>query len=135
MKELQIGSKVVRIRATPLAATFYEQEFKNDLVGDFLKMIQSLVGGSVLKGNEKLNVANINLGALNVNLFMQLTWAMSKADAYGTGTEFPAFLTWVSQLEEFDLFSNDLIEQIIAEAQSGFFRGGGKFIAPTAKRK
>lgn len=131
MKELQIGSKVVRIRATPLALIYYKQEFKKDLVGDLLKMVQDLMGANLLKGDVNLGAENIDIGALDVSLFLQLTWAMSKADNFGK--EFPTFETWVSQLEEFDLFSNDLITQVITEAASGFFRGGGKFIAPNAK--
>ena len=33
MREIKLGDKEVKIRATPLALLFYKQEFKSDLIG------------------------------------------------------------------------------------------------------
>ena len=38
MREITIGEKTIRVRATPLALLYYRQEFKTDLVGDLISM-------------------------------------------------------------------------------------------------
>jgi len=38
MREITIGDKTIRVRATPLALLFYKQEFSVDLVGDLMSM-------------------------------------------------------------------------------------------------
>ena len=38
MREISIGEKQIRLRATPLALLYYQQEFGSDLVGDLIKM-------------------------------------------------------------------------------------------------
>lgn len=108
MRELNIGGQQVRVRATPLALLFYKQEFKTDLIGDLVKLerIQS------------------DPSQLDVVSFLQLIWAMAKADAYGK--EFPSFFSWVGALESFDITDKDVLLGAFEEARNGFFRGGVK---------
>ena len=121
MRELKIGDQTVRVRATPLALLYYRQEFKTDLLGDLLKMVQSLVGmESVVAGKGQVDFSKINLGALDSVAFLQLIWAMAKADVFGH--QFPSFQEWVASLESFDLFSGDTLAAVIEEAANGFFR-------------
>ena len=121
MRELKIGDQTVRVRATPLALLFYRQEFKSDLLGDLLKMVQSLVGmEAIISGKGKVDFSKINLGAIDSVAFLQLIWAMAKADAFGR--QFPSFQEWVASLDSFDLFSGDTLTAVFEEAANGFFR-------------
>jgi hypothetical protein len=123
MRELKIGEQTVRVRATPLALLYYRQEFKTDLLGDLLKMVQSLVGmEALISGVGQIDFSKINLGALDSIAFLQLIWAMAKADAFGR--PFPSFQEWIASLESFDLFSGDTLTAVIEEAANGFFRSG-----------
>jgi hypothetical protein len=38
MREITVGGKQIRVRATPLALLFYKQEFRTDLIGDLISM-------------------------------------------------------------------------------------------------
>ncbi|NTZ20936.1 hypothetical protein EXW96_26475 [Paenibacillus sp. JMULE4] len=133
MRELNIGDQTVRVRATPLALLFYKQEFKTDLLGDFLKMAQGMVGLQALSGsNQQLDLKDINLGQLDSVMFLQLIWAMAKADALGK--QFPSFVEWVSSFESFDLFDSEILTAVMEEATSGFFRAGAKGLKQTVQQ-
>lgn len=106
MREITIGEKQVRVRATPLALLYYKQEFGTDLVGDVVK----------LQAVEK------DPSQIDSVVFLQMIWAMAKADA-GPGNKFPSFYEWVSGLESFDITDQGLIGAIMEEAADGFFRG------------
>ena len=62
MREITIGEKTIRVRATPLALLFYKQEFKSDLIGDLMSM---------------QNMAN-DPSQFDALKFLQLIWAMAK---------------------------------------------------------
>ncbi|MDO3680567.1 hypothetical protein [Paenibacillus ehimensis] len=115
MRELNIGEKTVRVRATPLALLFYKQEFKSDLIGDLLKL-------------DKVRRDPSQLDSVS---FLQLIWAMAKADAYGKS--FPSFVEWIASLDSFDLSDQDVLAAAMEEATSGFFRSGVK--SGAAKRR
>jgi len=116
MRELKIGEQEIRVRATPLALLYYRQEFKADLVGDMLKM-------TALR-DDPTNVDSV--------VFLQIIWAMAKADA-GMTQQYPSFIEWVASLDEFDLSDPQLLTAAMEEAKFGFFRGGPKPIAPKKK--
>lgn len=125
MRELRIGEQTVRVRATPLALLFYKQEFKGDLMGDLLKMMQGMIGIKALtSAGTQIDMSNLNLGALDSILFAQLIWAMAKADAFGRS--FPSFAEWLAGFETFDVFDSELLAALMEEAASGFFRTGVK---------
>lgn len=108
MRELKIGEKTVRVRATPLALLFYKQEFKSSLLGDLMKLQKVIEDPTALDPVD----------------FMQLVWAMAKADAFGK--EFPSFVEWVGSLEVFDMTDKGFIVAVVEEAASGFFRSAAK---------
>ena len=105
MREITIGEKTIRVRATPLALLFYKQEFKVDLVGDLMSM---------------QNMAN-DPSQFDALKFLQLIWAMAKAD---DAKGFPSFEAWLADMESFDFADNDIMTAVIEEATDGFFRGG-----------
>lgn len=107
MREITIGEKQVRVRATPLALLYYKQEFRSDLVSDIVKM------------------QNINKDPSQFDsvIIMQVTWTMSKADA-GPGAQFPSFKKWVSELDCFDVSDQEMMQAVMDEAADGFFRRG-----------
>ena len=107
MREITIGEKTIRVRATPLALLFYKQEFKVDLVGDLMSM---------------QNMAN-DPSQFDALKFMQLVWAMNKAD---NAKDFPSFETWLGSLDSFDFADADVMTAVVEEATDGFFRGGRK---------
>lgn len=122
MRELKIGDQTIRVRATPLALLFYKQEFGYDLLGDLLKMAQSLVGLESITAGEKVDLSRINFSGIDSIAILQLVWAMAKADAFGK--QFPSFQEWLASLEEFDLFSPETMRAVFEEATNGFFRPG-----------
>ena len=105
MREITIGEKQIRVRATPLALLFYKQEFNADLIGDLMSMQEMASDPS-------------QFDALK---FLQLIWAMAKAD---DAKGFPSFEAWLADLESFDFADNDIMTAVIEEATDGFFRGG-----------
>ena len=107
MREIIIGSKQIRVRATPLALLFYKQEFNADLIGDLMSM-QNMV-------NDPSQFDAIK--------FLQLIWAMAKAD---DAKGFPSFEAWLSGMDSFDFADADIMTTVIEEATDGFFRGGRK---------
>ncbi len=109
MRTISIGEKKIGIRATPLALLFYKQEFNTDLVGSLMKM------------------QNIQEDPTQFDsvIFLQIIWAMAKANEYGV-RPFPPFFEWVSELESFDCADSELLETVMTEAAEGFFRGGNK---------
>jgi hypothetical protein len=107
MREITIGDKTIRVRATPLALLYYKQEFSVDLVGDLMSM---------------QNMAN-DPSQFDALKFLQLIWAMAKADDPKT---FPSFETWLSTLDSFDFTDPGLMTAVVEEATDGFFRGGRK---------
>lgn len=107
MRELNIGDKTIRVRATPLALLYYKQAFGSDLVGDLVKM------KDIENDPSKFDSVTI----------MQIAWAMAKADA-GPGKQFPSFETWLSELAGFDFSDPQMIWAIMEEAADGFFRRG-----------
>lgn len=109
MKELKIGGKQVRVRATALALLYYMQEFKSPLLVDFTK-IQTVVNGVV---------------QFDHVLCLQLIWAMAKAETYCTGQQFPSFEMWLNSFEHIDLSDTSFPVAALEEATAGFL-GGGK---------
>lgn len=107
MREIKIGEKIVRVRATPLALLYYKQAFGTDLVGDMVKMKDIEADPS----------------QIDSVVMMQITWAMAKADN-GPGKQFPSFEVWVSELESFDLSDPGMLQAVMEEAADGFFRRG-----------
>lgn len=112
MREITIGDKKVRVRATPLALLYYRQEFKRDLLGDFFKMSEAA------KDPSKIDVVAL----------LQVVWAMAKADS--CGKQFPGFEQWLAQLDEIDLSDNDFLAAALEEAADGFL---GRNKKPPAK--
>jgi hypothetical protein len=105
MREIQIGDKTIRVRATPLALLYYRQEFNADLIGDLISM-------------QAMSSDPSQFDALK---FLQLIWAMAKAD---DAKGFPSFEAWLADMESFDFADNDIMTAVIEEATDGFFRGG-----------
>jgi len=107
MREITIGEKTIRVRATPLALLYYKQEFKSDLISDLISM-------------QAMSSDPSQFDALK---FLQLIWAMAKAD---DAKGFPSFEAWLADMESFDFADNDIMTAVIEEATDGFFRGGRK---------
>ena len=107
MREITIGEKQIRVRATPLALLFYKQEFKTDLIGDLISMQEM--------ANDPSRFDSIKM--------LQLIWAMNKADK---PEGFPSFEGWLSNLDSIDFADADIMTTVIEEATDGFFRGGRK---------
>lgn len=107
MREITIGEKTIRVRATPLALLYYRQEFKTDLVGDLISMQEMASDPSRFDSLK----------------FLQLIWAMAKADK---SDGFPSFEAWLSSMESFDFADKTIMTAVIEEATDGFFRGGRK---------
>ena len=105
MREITIGEKQIRVRATPLALLYYRQEFKTDLIGDLISM-------------QEMSADPSQFDALK---FLQLIWAMAKAD---NPKEAPSFETWLGILDGFDFTDADVMTAVVEEATDGFFRGG-----------
>lgn len=108
MKEINIGSQTLRVRATPPALLYYKQEFKGDLVGDLMKLSQF----------------SSDPTKLDTVLLLQIVWAMAKADSFGKG--FPSFEKWLHTLESIDFSDPNFITDAMEEAANGFFRSGVK---------
>ena len=104
MRELQIGDKTLRVRATPLALLFYRQEFGSDLIAGLMAM-QNM---------------QTDLTAFDSVAFLQVVWAMAKADS---PQGFPGFESWLAGLEGFDFSDADMMTAVVEEATDGFFRG------------
>lgn len=107
MREIQIGDKTIRVRATPLALLYYRQEFKADLIGDLISM---------------QNMAD-DPSQFDAIKFLQLIWAMAKAD---NAKDFPSFEMWLATLDAIDFADADTMAAVVEEATDGFFRGGRK---------
>ena len=107
MREIIVGGKQMRVRATPLALLYYRQEFKADLVGDLISMQEVASDPSQFDSIKML----------------QLIWAMNKADK---PEGFPSFEGWLSSLDSIDFDDGDMMTAVIEEAADGFFRGGRK---------
>ncbi len=107
MREIQIGEKQIRVRATPLALLYYRQEFKADLVGDLMSM---------------QNMAN-DPSQFDALKFLQLIWAMAKTD---DAKGFSSFEVWLGGFDSFDFADADVMAAVVEEATDGFFRGGRK---------
>ena len=107
MREITIGEKQLRLRATPLALLYYRQEFKADLIGDLISM---------------QNMAD-DPSQFDAIKFLQLIWGMAKAD---NAKDFPSFEMWLATLDAIDFADNDVMTAVIEEATDGFFRGGRK---------
>ena len=107
MREITIGEKTIRVRATPLALLYYKQEFNTDLIGDLISMQEMASDPS-------------QFDALK---FLQLIWAMAKADK---PEGFSSFEVWLGGFDSFDFADNDIMTAVVEEATDGFFRGGRK---------
>jgi hypothetical protein len=108
MREIKIGDKTVRVRASALALLFYKQEFKSDLLGDMVKM----------QGIES------DPSQLDLVSCLQLVWAMAKADSYGK--PFPGFEGWLAGFDSFDISDPSFLLEALGEASDGFLGGGKK---------
>ena len=105
MREITISEKTIRVRATPLALLYYRQEFKADLIGDLISM-------------QNMTDDPSQFDAIK---FLQLIWAMAKAD---DAKGFPSFEVWLGGFDSFDFADADMMGAVVEEATDGFFRGG-----------
>lgn len=106
MREINIGEKIIKVRATPLTLLFYKQEFKSDMIGDIMKL-------QVVKNSPE---------QLDSLLFLQIIWAMEKTANFGN--DFPSFTKWLETLDSFDISDADMLKVVFEEATDGFFRRG-----------
>ncbi len=106
MRDISIGGKRVRVRASPLALLYYHQAFGTDLTGDMLRM------RDLKKKPESFDAC----------LVLQMAWAMARADQ-GLGKSFPPFDQWLVELGSVDFSDASLAAAVMGEAQEGFFRG------------
>jgi len=104
MRTFQFANQEVRVRATPLALLYYKQEFRSDLVADMII----------------LETFREDMSNFDSVLFLQLVWAMAKADAFGQ--PFPPFIEWLGQLEAVDFTDVQFLIGVLEEAADGFFR-------------
>lgn len=104
-KDIKIGDKEIRVRATPLTLLFYKQEFKRDFMGDMAKL-------------EKIKEDIANLDTI---VFLQMIWAMAKTDKYGES--FPGFEDWLVSFDNIDFSDSKPFLAAMEEAAEGFFRG------------
>jgi hypothetical protein len=141
MKEIKIGEKTVRVRATSLALFFYRKEFKADLVSNLIQLSAGLAGlitavtgkdikelqGEGLADLETSNIDMSSLAAFDIDIIgiLQITWAMAKADAFNE--RFPSFEQWFLSLGDFnpleELFS---LLAALEVAAGGFLRTRAK---------
>lgn len=112
MRELSIGGKTVRVRATPLALLYYKQAFKSDLIGDMIKMQYMADDPS----------------QLDTIACLQMIWAMAKADNYGKS--FPSFESWLGGLDSIDFSEPSFLVAALEEAADGFLGKGQGFQQP-----
>lgn len=110
MREIYLGSQLVRVKASALALHFYEDEFKKDLFGDLVKMSRILGANDP----EKIEIIPI----------LRLIWAMAKASEYPKA--FQSFESWLSTFEDLDLSDTAFMIAAVEEAAAGFFRTGDK---------
>lgn len=107
-KEIKFGENIIQVRATALTLLFYRQEFKRDMLGDFLSM------------------ENLRKGAANYDglLWLQLLWALNKTEVVSEnlGKSFPSFQNWIGQLKRID-FAGEFTEDLSDIIADGFFRG------------
>jgi hypothetical protein len=101
MKEIKVGDKSVRVRATPLALFYYRQEFGTDLIGDII---------------------SIKNPKLSSTICLQVIWAMAKAESFGK--PFPSFEVWIAGLTGIDFSDPSFSLAALEVATNGFFRGG-----------
>ena len=112
MRQVKIGDKELGLRASPLALLYYKQEFGTDLVGD-LAGFENLAN-ALQKGDYS------DFKALK---FLQIAWAMNKADNRENKRSFPDFESWLDDLGYIDFGDPDFLMEVIEEAIDGFFRG------------
>lgn len=135
MRELLIGEKEIRVRATAPALFYYKREFKSDLISDLIKVfsgtfsfISAVTGKKVSEITEEdleaLKNGEMEIDALdsfefdNV-LLLQIVWAMAKTEQ--RGQNFPSFEKWLD--EEIDpscVFDPSFLAAAMEEAASGF---------------
>ncbi len=108
MREIKIGNKEIRVRATPLTLLFYKKEFKKDMLADMIKLSEVAEDPTQFDGL----------------LLMQITWAMAKTNKFGK--DFPSFEKWLSELEYADFGDVDMLMKISEVAEEGLFRSQGK---------
>ena len=106
MKTVQLGSKKIGLKATPLALLFYKQEFGSDLVTDLIE----------------LSKAEMDLSKLDFVVLLQLVWAMNRTYT-GPGKQFPNFEEWLAQFDSMNLDDEQFYLDVLEEAEHGFFRG------------
>jgi len=105
MREIMLGEKPVRVRATALTLMFYKQAFGRDLIGDLMSMI----------GLEE------DPSKFDSTVFLQMMWAMAKTAAYPQ--EFPTCERWLLELDAFDVTDQQMLNTVFEVAREGFFRG------------
>lgn len=108
MREIEIDGKEVRVRANPLALLYYKQEFRSDLIADFVRVSPS---PQKTEDGQSLEFDSV--------IFLQIVWAMAKADK---PSGFPSFVKWLEGLGSFDFGSDKTLGAVVEEATDGFFR-------------
>jgi hypothetical protein len=107
MREITIGDKEIRVKATPLALFYYKKEFNADIIGDLTKYIEAAEDSSKMD-----SVA-----------LLQMAWAMQKCDEMRKN--FPSFEKWLEDFDFVDYADEKWQELLVKEAEEGFFRSGG----------
>ena len=103
MRKINIGRKEYKVVASPMTLYFYKKEFKRDLLGDLMGL--SRMGDDVASFD--------GLGVL------QMAWAMLKT---AKGGQLIGFEQWMNELEFVDFNDEEMILDIMEEAQEEFFR-------------
>jgi hypothetical protein len=120
MREIDLGGKIVRVRATPLALLYYRQEFKSDLLGDFAKLKDLVKEERQEDGTVK---QELNIDGFDYIFFLRITWAMAKADSYGGNEKFAGFEAWLASLGQIDFGDINFLSAVMEEAADGFLAG------------
>lgn len=108
MRQIKIGDKEMKVRATALTLLYYKQEFNSDLVGDLLKVAECT------KDPTKVDTI----------LLLQMVWAMAKTEAFATKKPHPGFVEWLNQIDRLDMSDPSFFAAVMEEAADGFLSRG-----------
>jgi hypothetical protein len=129
MREIKSGDIVLRIRASSLTIYFYKQEFKADILKAFGQLCKGwLENGALEKYAGGVNLEEIPqaeaAALLDVlpdgNEFLQIVWALNKAQNVAETLPTPHFEEWLGKYGELSVL--DVMAGVIEECIHGFFR-------------
>jgi hypothetical protein len=118
MREIKSGDTVLRIRASSLAIFLYKQEFKADIMRDFSQICETFTKSKAMT-SKKPDIAEFLSIVPDSNNFMQIVWALNKAQNVAEKLPTPRFEEWI---EKYDLSVLDIMTEVISECMHGFFR-------------